>query len=513
MKKWLSILLIFGILCFAAFLRLYHIDQYMTFLGDEGRDVLVVYSILHGKLTLLGPTSSVGGFFLGPIYYYFMAPFLLAFDYNPVGPAVMVALFGVATVGLVYKIGSSFWNKAVGLIAAFLYAISPIVIAYSRSSWNPNLMPFFTIATFLMVYKGFQKQKNIFFLFAGISLGILMQLHYLAVFVTAIIVFYILFINAFHSKEKIFTSVKQILLGIAGFIVGWSPFLAFEIRHGFPNTISITKFIFSSPDVSAKGNFFMTVHDVFFRIFGRLTTDFPPPEQVSLQAHTNIYIWYLLTLILGIFCTGYFVWQLTRVWKTKNEKFLQYTLLALWFGLGIVFFGFYKKNIYDYYFAFLFPIPFLLIGNFLVFLWQKHLPFKFFAVSIFLILSYLNLREIPFRSPANRQLDQVREISAFVLSKTDTKPYNFALITGGNSDHAYRYFFTIWNRPPVTIQNTVIDPQRTSVASQLLIVCETTCAPLGNSLWEVAGFGRADIAGKWDVSVVQVYKLVHYAGK
>jgi len=42
----------------------------MTFLGDEGRDVLIVYNILHGKLTLLGPTASVGGFFLGPIYYY-----------------------------------------------------------------------------------------------------------------------------------------------------------------------------------------------------------------------------------------------------------------------------------------------------------------------------------------------------------------------------------------------------------------------------------------------------------
>jgi len=96
-------LLLLSILVFAAFLRLYRIQDYMTFLGDEGRDVLVVYNILHGKLTLLGPTASVGGFFLGPIYYYFMAPFLLIFNYNPVGPAVMVALFGIATVWLVYK--------------------------------------------------------------------------------------------------------------------------------------------------------------------------------------------------------------------------------------------------------------------------------------------------------------------------------------------------------------------------------------------------------------------------
>src|SRR6266480_1176960 len=116
--KYKEHILLFLILIFAAFLRLYKIADYMTFLGDEGRDVLVVYNILHGHLTLLGPTSSVGGFFLGPVYYYFMAPFLWLFNYNPVGPAVMVGLFGVATVWLVYKTGKEFFNASVGLIAA-----------------------------------------------------------------------------------------------------------------------------------------------------------------------------------------------------------------------------------------------------------------------------------------------------------------------------------------------------------------------------------------------------------
>src|SRR5258706_14058526 len=111
-KKFLtkSNLILLGILILAAFLRLYRIRDYMTFLGDEGRDVLVVYNILHGHFTLLGPTSSVGGFFLGPIYYYFMAPFLWIFNYDPVGPAVMVGLFGVLTIWFVYKIGNEFFN-------------------------------------------------------------------------------------------------------------------------------------------------------------------------------------------------------------------------------------------------------------------------------------------------------------------------------------------------------------------------------------------------------------------
>jgi hypothetical protein len=109
----------------------------------------------------------------------------------------------------------------------------------------------------------------------------------------------------------------------------------------------------------------------------------------------------------------------------------------------------------------------------------------------------------------------MKTIADFVMTKTNVKPFNFALISTGNSDHAYRYFFTIWNYPPVTIENPLLDPQRKSVTDQLLVVCESPlpCNPLEIHLWEIAGFGRAEIAGHWNISVVEVYKLVHYNGK
>jgi 4-amino-4-deoxy-L-arabinose transferase-like glycosyltransferase len=506
------------ILCFilllAAFLRLYRIEDYMTFLGDEGRDVLVVYNILHGHLTFLGPTSSVGGFFLGPIYYYFMAPFLLVFQYNPVGPAIMVSLFGILTVWFVYKIGKEFFNEITGLIAASLYAISPLVIAYSRSSWNPNLMPFFTLSTLYVLYKGIERKNmwNIFF--CGFLLGILMQLHYLATFVGVIIGIYIL-VTAnimYRSKpvqvKKIITEViKKYTFIFSGFLVGLSPFLTFEVRHGFPNIISIFSFVFHSQGVSSGINGWETVLNVFFRLFGRLITTFPPPEQVSLQAHINIFFWYIVTCILAITSIVHFLFQ----YRKNAFSFLRFYLLFSWFIIGIFLFGFYKKTIYDYYLGFLFPLPFLFVGYFISSLVQKKWYLKIGGVVIFSILFAINIEAMPFRYPPNRQLNQVKTISQFVLDKTNGKPYNFALITRGNSDYAYRYFFTIWGRSPVTILNFQIDPRRTSVTDQLLVVCEIQdCAPLGNSLWEVAGFGRAEIAGKWPISVVQVYRLVHF---
>ena len=95
------------------------------------------------------------------------------------------------------------------------------------------------------------------------------------------------------------------------------------------------------------------------------------------------------------------------------------------------------------------------------------------------------------------------------------KPYNFALLTSGNSDQAYRYFLEVWGRPPKTIESPQSDPKRRSVADQLIVVCEAgDCKPLGHPLWEVAGFGRGEIVDRRvGPAGIVVYKLVHYKGE
>ncbi len=519
---YLLLILIVGI---AAFFRLYKIADYMTFLGDEGRDVLIVYDILHGKFTLLGPTASVGGFFLGPLYYYLMAPFLWVFNYNPVGPAVMVAILGVVTVWFVYKAGSELFNIRTGLAAASLYAIAPLVVAYSRSSWNPNLMPLFSLLTLYCLYKATVKKNSKFFVLSGIFLGSAMQLHYLTVFLGIIVGFYVLI----TKMKDIYGMVRAYIFLFIGFILGWSLFLAFEVRHNFPNIQSISNFILHSGETGSNEKMLPIIKDVFFRLFARLTTNYPPSEQIAAGMHPNITLWYYATLTLSIGSAMFFLLLFFRSIKTNKHDFYKYSLLFIWLILGIGLFGFYKKPIYDYYLGFMFPLPFFLIGNFIASLstglsgvlkiskqYQSSVNNigKVVAVSILLLLFAINLQGIPFRHAPNKQKDQVRSIAEFVLGKTDGKPFNFALITQRNSDHAYRYFFRLKEINPIVIQNSQIDPLRKSVTNQLLIVCEDpACQPLGNSLWEVAGFGRAEIAGEWDVSVVKVYKLVHYKGK
>lgn len=506
-KLEISILLI--ILLVAAFFRLYRIADYMTFLGDEGRDAIVAKDILQGHFTLLGPRASAGDFFLGPIYYYMMAPFLLLTHLDPVGPAIMIALFGIATVFLVYYVGRKFINAEVGLIAASLYAISPLVIVYSRSSWNPNAMPFFSLLMLYLLYLAVKKGSHKLFVSTGFLLGIAMQLHYLSTFLAVIIFFFVLFGEYMTNKKDVLRRYLYHYLEIlGGFLLGFSPFLAFESKHGFPNTRTILKFVFEDNTVRTyvpHHSFLVNIYDVFFRIFGRLVTKFPTPDQLVTIQPPVILLWQVATVILAIV-------SIISLFSIKEK--LKVLFLSIWLFFGIFLFGVYKQNIYDYYFGFIFPLPFLLVGGFLSNL-RKIKRLKsistFLAVIIYISIVAVNLCGNPLLYTPNKQKAQAQNIAEYVLSKTNGQPFNFALMTDGNSDHLYRYFFEIENRAPVTILNLLADPDRKSVTSQLMIVCELkTCQPLGYSLWEVAGFGRAEIAGEWDVPHVKVMRLVHY---
>jgi 4-amino-4-deoxy-L-arabinose transferase-like glycosyltransferase len=79
--------------------------------------------------------------YLGPLYYYMMAIPLLLANFSPIGPAIQIAILGIITVTFVWWAGREWFGSGAGLIAAGLYAISPTIIIYSRSSWNPNIMP------------------------------------------------------------------------------------------------------------------------------------------------------------------------------------------------------------------------------------------------------------------------------------------------------------------------------------------------------------------------------------
>ncbi|MBI5620968.1 glycosyltransferase family 39 protein [Candidatus Gottesmanbacteria bacterium] len=501
--SWPDLLMIV-ILLLAAYLRLYNISGYMTFLGDEGRDALVVKQmIVDHKWTLLGPTASVGGFFLGPVYYYFMLPFLWAWRLDPTGPAVMVALFGIATVYLVYRAGREMYGAWVGLASSALYALSPVVIAYSRSSWNPNIVPFFSLMTIYLLWKFAQDGKRRYVIGAGVCMGIGLQLHYLFLFLFPVAIVWILMYAGVRKR------IKSIVFGLTGFLAGYAPFLLFELRHGFPNTQSIVQFVLAGKDTSLAGEKYrIIIQDILFRLVGRLILRLPQPETWARipQWQQGIWQWG----IVGLLIAGIGV-LLIRAHPARPAASRSASRILLLWGIVVAgMFGFYKRAIYDYYFGIWFTLPFLVTG--LVLQGLKQMRWIGFMGSLALLawLLWWNWKGQPFQYPPNNQLAQARSIAREAYDKTGGKPYNFALVTQGNSDHVYRYFFEIWGNPPTVIEPEFKDPERKTVTDQLIVICEVPqCKPLGHPLWEIAGFGAATISGTWNNPFVTIHKLVH----
>lgn len=484
------LLLLTLILLLAAGLRLYKINEYMAFLGDEGRDVLVVKRmIVDHKFTLLGPITSVGSIYMGPVYYYMMAPFLWIAQLNPVGPAIMVALLAVATVYLLYQLGTEFFSPLTGLVAALFYALSPLTILYGRSSWNPNVVPFFATLLIYALMKGVVQKKVWWLPTSAACLGILIQLHYVT-FLFFLVIFLTLILIRFRLPIRIYAA------SLGAFLLTYSPFLAFEFRHGFVNMRGAMQFITQNDD--GGGLTFQVVahvmNDIFIRLFWRLLVI----ESAEITK--------LAMFGIGIGLVLYWL----RIQKDK-KRIRALSILLIWFVGGLIGYGLYHGVIYDYYMGSLFPLPFLFFGIVIDQLTTYQKKGKIAAFVLAVCLAIFSIRHSPLRIEPNNLLRNTSTISRFVHDHAEGKKYNFALIAGRNSDHAYRYFLDIWGNPPVVIENPVVDPDRKTVMEELWVVCEEkVCQPLGHPLWEIAGFGPAEIAGEWTVSTARIFRLVRY---
>lgn len=489
-NKYIPLITIAIIIIIAAFLRLYRIGDYMAFLGDEGRDALVVKRmIVDREFTLLGPITSIGLMHLGPMYYYFMVPFLWLWNFNPVGPAVMVALFSLATVILIWKICIDYFDKRAAVVAALLYGLSPLVIAYSHSSWNPNILPFWGLLLIWGLLKVFASQKPHYFLVTGIALGVAIQLHYIALVYIPLIVVLSLLLG-----RKI--PIKFYAYGVLGFLTTYAPFIIFEFRHEFINSKTILEFVTRTGGGKTFGYAqpLALFWDLTVRLFWRLIIVINPDVAK--------------VFLLGIFGSTLI---LLRKWASSTRG-IALTILMSWFIVGIGLLAFYTGNIYDYYLMFVFPLPFLLSG--VVFSHFSRLRFGHIVyIVLVVVICVWQIQVTAILKEPNRLAAQAKEIADFIVDKTQDQPFNFALIAGGNSDHGYRYFMEISGHRPQVIENEAVDPKRTSVTDQLFVVCEEKiCEPRGHSLWEIAGFGRAEITDEWKVGLFKVFRLVHYVG-
>lgn len=469
-------LLVF-ILLIGFFLRFYQFTGFVTFLGDQGRDAIILKRILTFEhLPAIGPPSSVGQVYLGPFYYYFIAPWLLFFNFNPVGPAFGVALFSCLYLLVNYLITKELIDKKTALISTFFLSFSSVLIEFSRFSWNPNLLPLFILLTIYFLIKSQQTNHWFFFALFGAFFSFSMQLHYLVLFFIPAIIFIYGFYLVKNLKDK-----KKVIINfsflIFTFLFFSFPLIIFDLRHQFLN---------------AK-NFFKLFQETGSDLTTKITSLFESFYFLNLYA---FHIKLNKFLIFIFFLTLLISFVVLRKEKSNIKIFIFFLVSK------ILFMSFYTGPKHSHYFGTLYPIYYIVTAYFLK--CSLNLKLGKLLITVFIIgFILLNFNKFPyFFNKPSYQVAKAEKIAKIIYNNVKKKKFNITALPQRYSDSTYRYFLEIWGKRPIEKDSLI-------KADELFLVCEQKCAPIiGNPQWDIAYFAPTKIHNEWEVNGVKIYKLV-----
>lgn len=186
MIKFLRTNFIFlSIIIFASLLRFIRLESTPAgFTQDEASQAYSAYSISKTGMDEWGnkyPLASFVSFldYKAPLQTYLMIPFIKVFGLGVWQARLPSAMVGVLAVVAIYfltnllfpKINLLGTNLSVGHVSAFLLAISPWSLSFSRSAMEANFSPIFLFLGLIFYLGSFDKPNKLFvsFLFFGLS--------------------------------------------------------------------------------------------------------------------------------------------------------------------------------------------------------------------------------------------------------------------------------------------------------------------------------------------------------
>lgn len=502
-KNYKELIILLGILLVGGFFRLYKISEYMTFLGDEGRDAIIVRRFLVDfDLMLIGPGTSVGNMYLGPLYYYFTSIGLWLANFSPEGPSIQVAIVGILTIAFVYWVGREWFSKRAGAVAAGLYAIAPTTIIFSRSSWNPNIMPFFSTLAIYSIWRVWKKDQYNWILVSAISCAFVLQSHYLGLLILPVVgIFWIMIFLVSSAKSQeiddkapVVKFIKISLFSLVAFLFLMSPLLIFDVRHNWMNYNAMKTFFAEKSTVSTN------LWDAITKlpnILNNISTRLLAGRMESLGK-----------IIVAVVSIPSILLLLGRKRLHRNEA-SGFMTLTLWMVVGLIGLGLYNQSLHDHYFGFLFTAPFLFLGGFLDGIFENLSKIgKTVLVAAFLFVVYVNLTNNPLKYPPNKQMQRAQEVAEKIELEAGGEQFNLAVLAERNYEDGYGYFL---EKAELIVLHADTWNEDT-ISDQLFVVCEMApekCDPTHSPKAEVVNFGWTDIESTWEVMGVTIYKLVH----
>ena len=465
-----------------SFVRLFRLADFAMFLSDQGRDAIIVKRIVTGEhFPAIGAPTSIGQVYLGPFYYYLIAPFLRLFSFDPSGLAFAVAFYSILGLIACYLLIKKISGKRTAFLFFILAGFSSAMVESSRFSWNPNLLPMFSFLTLSFYYLMLKEKKYRYAISFGSFFAFSLQLHYLSALMILPLFLFLLLSVLYH--KDILLILKQLFVSFVVFLFWNIPLLIFDLRHDFLNSKNFSR-LFTEQSMLESGS-------LFSRLTQTSANFFSPLSMITLPNSLIIFI------ILFIFFLSAFL-----LVNRKGSSFLFIHLLNV--NGYILFFSLVNSPRYPHYFGPVFFSMFFLIASLFNIVWKKPLYGKVFVGVVLILYLYANVRQYDFlrREPGN-QILHAKTVAGFLAPKIGNKPFNIATWPVEFAEDHYLYFLELKGHVPVF-------REKIEISDQMFVLCsQKPCRVIQSPSWNISMFGRAKIATIWDVENIKIYKLVH----
>lgn len=466
------------------FTRFYRLEEFLTFLGDQGRDAIIIKRIITLEhLPAIGPVSSIGQVFLGPFYYYLMSPFLFLFNFNPAGLG-----FGVGLLSLVALMTFFFLlkqiNRTLAYIFLFLTTFSSILIQSSRFSWNPNLLPYFSFFTLYFYSQFLLSNKTLYIFLTGAFFALSIQLHYLGLLLISPLILITLFQTKKILKKN---TLKKLSINFLSFLLGFFLFnlslILFDIKNKFLNSKNFIQ-AFTQVKETYGGSFFNRFWDTSTNFFNYV-----------FNLHLNKFV--IVIVLFFLLITFFFLPR-----KIRNHPFIQINWLNF-FSFIFIFSSLNSFRFWHYY-QVIYLSFFLILSATLFLIFQKNFLTKilsFLFLTAFLIFQY---KKYPFyQKQGNFQTRIAQKIALSIIKENPKTPYQIVPIPFTEMDGHIRYYLEIYGKRPLSEESSI-------EGNELYVLCyEKICDVLYHPQWQIAAFSNKKIEKIWKVDRVKIYKIVH----
>jgi mannosyltransferase len=230
LKEWIIrnkyYLMLAAILLLTGFLRLHNLTKESIWFDEASS----IYSAKRPLIDML--KDCVGWHRHPPLHFLFLKTWIILFGDGEFSVRLSSAIFGIASIPLIFIIGKQLISERVGIIASLLLSVSSYHIYYSQETRAYSLLVFFTLLSFIFfakILKGNTSDKWQYFGYFIVN-ALLIYTHYFGLFVVASqLIFYFLQLKSLNINKKYFWNA-QIATGMM-FLPWAAVFVGYQIPH------------------------------------------------------------------------------------------------------------------------------------------------------------------------------------------------------------------------------------------------------------------------------------------